>query len=132
MVWPPSTIFAAPRLSKSLPVALARDDRDDRAARRGIGHRLEQPLLALLGLHVHVRDLDRLDPARGGAERQRRARVVGMDVHPERGRVADDEERVAELLELALEGRRVEAFPLDHERRAVAELRELLVHGLDR
>ena len=47
-------------------------------------------------------------------------------------RVADDEERVAELLELALEHVGVEPGALDDEDRAVAELGELLVDRVDR
>ena len=57
--------------------------------------------------------------------------IVRVDVHLERGRIADDEQRVAELLELALEPVDVEPLTLDHEHGAVAELRELLVHRLD-
>ena len=45
--------------------------------------------------------------------------------------VADDEQRVAEPLELLLERVRVELVALDHERRAVAEARQLLVDRLD-
>ena len=54
-----------------------------------------------------------------------------MDVDLERRRVADDEERVAELLQLGLERLRVEPLALDHEHRAVAELRELLVDRVE-
>ena len=64
---------------------------------------MQQALLALERLLVHVRDLDAADRAVRDAERQRAARVVGVHVHLQRGAVADDEQRVAELLELALE-----------------------------
>ena len=114
------------------PVSLPGYDRHDRADRLRVGDRLEQPLLPLLGLDVHVGDLDRFDHTGGGTERERGPGVVGVDVHPERAGVADDEQRVAEPLELALQGRRVEIGTLDHEARAVAELRQLLMHGLDR
>jgi hypothetical protein len=80
---------------------------------------------------VHVRDLDPVDRALAHAERERGARVVGVDVDLERGVVADDEERVAEPLQLLLEAVRVEALALDDEDRAVAVLRQLLVDGVD-
>ena len=57
--------------------------------------------------------------------------VIGVNVHLERARVADDEEGVAELIELAFECDGVEVFALDEERRAVAEAREFLVDGVD-
>ena len=53
-----------------------------------------------------------------------------MDVRLERRAVADHEQRVAELVELAFDVCGIEAFALDHERRAVAEAGELLVDGL--
>ncbi len=76
---------------------------------------------------MHVRDLDALDRADGRAERKRGARIVGVDVHLERRLVADDDERVAELLELGLELVAVERVPLDHEDGAVAVARRLEV-----
>ena len=57
--------------------------------------------------------------------------VVGVDVHLERRRVADDEQRVAEPLELALERVRVEVVALDDEDRAVAVLGQLLVDRVE-
>ena len=81
------------------PATTATTSRDER---RRIGHRVQQTLLALLGLLVHVRDLDLLERADGGAERERRTRLVGVHVHLQRRRVADDEQRVAERLELLL------------------------------
>ena len=96
------------------PVALARDDGDDaggRALGRRVGHRGEQPLLALLRLLVHVRDLDAVDRADRAADRERGAGIVGVHVHLDRGRVADDEQRVADLLELLLERLAVEVVP---------------------
>ena len=51
--------------------------------------------------------------------------VVRVDVHLERSLVADDEERISEWLEHALQGRLVEALPLDDEYRAIAIGREL-------
>ena len=60
-----------------------------------------------------------------------RAGLVGVHVHLVCGRVSDDEERIAESLQLALELLAHEAVALDDERRAVAELRELLVDRVD-
>src|SRR5439155_12918396 len=91
----------------------------------------EEPLLALLGLTVHVRDLDPVDRAGRDAERERGARIVRVQVHLQRAAVADDEQRVAEPLELALERVRVELLALDHEDGAVAVARELLVDPLE-
>ena len=62
---------------------------------------------------------------------ERLARVVGVHVHLERRRVADDEERVADPLELTLERVLVELLALDDEHRAVAELGELLVDRVE-
>jgi hypothetical protein len=45
-----------------------------------------------------------------------------VDVHLQRARVADDEQAVAERLELALQGDGVEVLALDEEGRAVPEL----------
>ena len=86
---------------------------------------LEEPLLALRGLVVHVRDLDALDDADRRAERERLPGIVGVDVHLERRRVADDEERVADPFELRFERVGVELLALDDEHGAVAELGEL-------
>ena len=69
---------------------------------------------------------------RGDPERERASRVVGVDVHLERARVADDEQRVAEPLELRLERVRVEVVALDDEHGAVAEAGELLVDRVER
>src|SRR5207247_10028263 len=46
-------------------------------------------------------------------------------------RIADDEQRIPELLELLLDSLAVEVVALDHESRAVAVGRELLVNCLD-
>ena len=80
---------------------------------------------------VHVRDLDALDGAQRDRGRERRARVVRVDVHLERRVVADDEQRVAHLLERRLERRLIELVALDDEHRAVAVLRELLVDRVE-
>ena len=61
----------------------------------------------------------------------RGARIVGVDVHLERAAIADDEQRVAEPLQLALERVGVERVALDEEGRAVAVARELLVDRVD-
>ena len=50
-----------------------------------------------------------------------------MHVHLDRVLVTDDEQGVAELLELLLEGLAVEVPPFDQEHGAVAELRQLLM-----
>ncbi len=94
-------------------------------------HALEKTLLALRSLVVHVRDLDALHHADGGAERECLARIVRVHVHLQRAGVADDEERVADLLELALERVLVELLALDDEHRAVAVLGELLVDRIE-
>ena len=53
--------------------------------------------------------------------------VVGVHVHLQGGAVADDQQRVADLLELRLERVCVEVVAFDDEHRAVAESRQLLV-----
>ncbi len=135
IVWPPSTIEIGPTCRgealEELAVAVARDDRDDARLRgRGVGHEREQPLFALLRLLVHVRDLDPVDRADPRADRERGAGIVGVHVHLDRARIADDEERIAELLELVFERVPVEVFALDQEDGAVAERRELLMNRL--
>ena len=92
---------------------------------------MQQPLLALLGLHVHVGDLDAVDDAARDRKRERASRVVGVHVHLQRGTVADDEERVAERLEVALEVVRVEVFALEDEDGAIPVARQLLVDRFD-
>ncbi len=88
---------------------------------------------------VHVRDLDSLDDADRRSEVERVPGIVRVDVHLERGRIADHEKRVADLLELALERLLSRVLALDHEHGAVAVLGELQVDrveperlGLDR
>ena len=100
---PPSTICVAPELSNNarLP-APATTATTSLSADGASAHDVEKALLALLGLLVHVRDLDLLERADGGPERERRARIVRVHVHLDRGRVADHEQRVAERLELRL------------------------------
>ncbi len=126
-----------PRRAETLeepPVAAAGTDGDEPGVERGEGRRsaaLEQPFLALRGLDVHVRDLDALDHAERRAQGQRASGIVRVHVHLERGRVADDEQRVADLLEAALERVLVEPLALDDEHRAVAVLRELLVDRIE-
>ena len=80
---------------------------------------------------MHVGDLDVLDRAGARTDRERRARIVSVDVHLESLLVTDDQERVSETLQVGLDAVGVE-LALDHERRAVPEARELLVRGLDR
>ena len=126
MVAPPSTT-SAPKLSASarLPppavtTTIAHAAGSARAPSAAVA-------LRALGLRVHVRDLDAADRAARGAERERAARIVGVDVHLQRRAVADDEQRVAELLELGFELVGVEALALDDEHGAVAVARQLLV-----
>ena len=83
-----------------------------------------------LRLLVHVGDLGLEDLAEPRSERDRGLVVVGVHVHLERGGVADDEERVADPAELALEQAGVQIVPLDDERRAVAIAGRLLVDGV--
>ena len=85
-------------------------------------------------LPVHVRDLDPLERRRRAVPSESAAPgVVGVDVHLERARVADDEQRVAERLELAARARRASrSLALDDEDRAVAVARELLVDRVER
>ena len=97
----------------------------------GSGTVVEQPLRALRRLLVHVRDLDPLDRPESRAGGERRAGVVRVDVDLQRARVADDEQRVAELLQLRLERVRVEAVALDDEDGAVAVLGQLQVDRVE-
>ena len=55
-----------------------------------------------------------------------------MDVHLDGAAAADDDQRVAEGSELALEHRGVGAVALDEEARAVAVAGRLEMHGLER
>jgi hypothetical protein len=73
-------------------VSSARDHGDHARTRGAAGERGEEPLLALLGLAVHVGDLDALDRADARAERERRAGIIGVDVNLERLGVAYDEQ----------------------------------------
>ena len=114
------------------PVAVARDHRDDAGcAGRRVGHRREQPFFPLLGLLVHVRNLDPIDRAGAGADRECGPRVVRVHVHLDRVGVADDEQRVADPIQLLFERVPVEVASLDHEHRAVAVSRELLMDGVE-
>ncbi len=127
---PPSTTSRAEALGEPA-VPRARGDGDDRARLLLAGNGVQQPLLPPVRLLVHVRDLDAADHAARDPERQRAAGIVGVHVHLERARVADDEQRVADPLQLALETVGVEPVALHHEDGAVAVLRELLVDRLD-
>ena len=80
---------------------------------------------------MHVRDLDAIDRPCRDPERERPSGVVGVDVHLQRIAVSDDEQRVAELVELRLERARLELVALDEEDGAVAVARVLLVDRLD-
>ena len=80
---------------------------------------------------MHVRDLDLLERSDGGSERKRVARLVGVHVHLHRRRIAHDEQRIAEVGELILQGRAVEPASLDDEDGAIAVARELLVDGAE-
>ena len=81
IVWPPSITRAAPKLSnrRRLPAPGTTATTPVSSVRPGSGHGArEQPLLALLGLPVHVRDLDALDVADGRC--RARARAPGSSV----------------------------------------------------
>ena len=129
---PPSTICVAPELSKSerlpAPATTATTSvTSGGASGTACNRRSSSPL----GLLVHVRDLDLLERADGGSERERRTRLVGVHVHLQCGRIAYDEQRIPERLELLLERRAVEPGALDDEDGAVAVARELLVNGVE-
>ena len=84
-----------------------------------------QPLLALGGLALHVRDLDAFDRTDPCSESERGAGIVGVDVDLQRARITNDEQRVTELLQLTFELLGVERFPFDDENGAVAVARLL-------
>ena len=81
---------------------------------------------------MHVRDLDAVDHAHGGPDRESRAWLVRVDVHLQGGGVADDQQGVAQLVQLGLDRLGVELLPFDEESGAVAVARELLVDRVDR
>ena len=116
LVCPPSMTVSR-RLSKIARLPSPGTDRDDSGLESRCRHTsdLTEPQLPGNRLCMHVRDLDLLDHARGARERERCARVVGVDVHLERRLVADDEQRVADPLERVLELDAVEALALDDE-----------------
>ncbi len=95
------------------------------------GHRVQQPVFPLQRLHVHVRDLEAADRTARDTERQSAAWIIGVNVHLERALVADDEQRITDLLELGLERRQVEIVTLDDEDRAVAKAGKLLVNRVE-
>ena len=99
-----------------------RGDRDDRAAARA-----QQALGALGDLRAHVGDVELRDLARVPEQRHRVLRLVGVDVDLQRHLVADDEDRVAELLQERDEGAALEARSLDDEVRAVPVAAVLVV-----
>ena len=114
--WPLTTATAAQR-TESAPRRCAR-------RRRGLlgsgvlGAR--DPLAALGGLRAHVPHVEVGDLADVGEDRGRALGVVGVHVHLQRARVADDEHRVAELLERSDELAGLQAAPGDREVGAVA------------
>ena len=121
--------------AEDLPVARALGDRDERDARgRGLGRRVQlgEPSLALGGLAPHVADLDAgtVDDPDRAAEVERPLGLVRVDVHLGDRLVARHEERVAQRLEPAVERVEIERLALDHEDRAVAVLRLLVVDRL--
>ena len=83
----------------------ARGDGHDSAAHRGPVHRrravVAQPRGALVLLLVHVGDVEPLDRPAAGEDGDRALGLVGVNVHAQRARVADDEHRIADLLERA-------------------------------
>ena len=111
-------------------VPLSGRDGDDVGPR--VSGRAGEPRLALRRLDVHVLDVDLLDDAERRGEREHPAGVVGVDVNLHRARRADDEERVAEVAELALDRVGIDLLALDEEARAVPVARELEVDRLDR
>ena len=91
----------APRLrnSRSFPSPATTATSSDASRHR----REPQTRLALLGLVMHVRDLDPLEHAARGPEAERGPGIVGVDVHLQGGLVTDDHQRVAEPLEFRLQ-----------------------------
>ena len=79
--------------------------------------------VAALDLLAHVGDVEVGDDAGVGEQRGGRVGVVGVDVDLERGLVADDEHRVAELLQRGDEAALLQAGAGDREVGAVAERR---------
>ena len=82
-----------------------------------------QALVALGDLDAHVGHVEMGDDAVVGEHRGGGVGIVGVDVDLERGRVADDEHRVAEPLERGDEGALLELLAGDREVGAVAERR---------
>ena len=79
------------------------------ASRRPAGSRRSaEPPVALGDLGAHVGDVEVGDLAGAGEHGGGALGLVGVDVHLQRGRVADDEHRVAERLQ-----RREEALGLE-------------------
>src|SRR5258705_431788 len=93
----PTKPTASPVTNRPLPPA-PRHDGDGRTA-AGL-----QPGSALGDLFAHVGNVQLRNLPRVREERHRRLRLVGVDVDLERGLVADDEHRVAKLLEPGHEG----------------------------
>ena len=119
----------AAEVAEELLVAGAGHDGDDDTAsltdielRRG---RRGETLVALARLRVHVVDLHVADGPVLERFAEHHARVVDVDVHLDRPRVAHDESAVAERQEKRLERLAVDGVPGDQEARAVAVLREL-------
>ena len=87
--------------------ALAADDRDGAAAHGGAGRRgaprrrprARRRASRSATCGVHVGDVEMGDLAGAGEHGGRLLGLVGVDVHLQRGRVADDEHRVAERLQ---------------------------------
>ena len=112
-------------------VALAGYDRHD-GRPPIVGSVMREPLLALSRLQLHVRDLDALDRADGGACPERGPGIVRVDVRLQRRLVADHEQRIPEGREVALQILSFEPLALDDEARAVAVARSRQVHGVRR
>ena len=90
-----------------------------------------QPLLALAGLLLHVRDRDAVDAAHRDGPGEGGAGVVRVQVHAAHRRLADHEQAIPHRDELALEPVAVDAVALEQERGAVPVLGLLLVHRLE-
>ena len=114
-VGPPSTT-AAPEVLEEQPQAGPGGHRDR-------GGAPAQPRRALGDLLVHVGDVLVLDRPDAVEQRLGGVRVVGVDVDAQRRLVADDQDRVAEVLEERLERAAVEPGADHGEVRAVAVAR---------
>ena len=135
IVWPPSMTRVAPYCSKRRrlprPGQTATRPVSSVVSAGSVAAALREPLLPLERLRVHVRDLDSFDDTDRGARREGEPGVVRVDMHLERGLVADDQEGVSERFEHTLQSSLVEPLAFDDEHRAVAVRGQLEVNRVE-